>query len=79
MTYYVRACSVLTFVGFFVCVCYHSVYAPPWIYPPIALYGADILLRLFRYRFKDATITAPDEFMTLVSVLGCRRRGCAYD
>ncbi|KAG8215360.1 iron reductase [Butyriboletus roseoflavus] len=62
---------VLTFVAFFVCVCYHSIYAPPWIFPPLAFYGADMFLRLLRYRFKDATMTAPDEFMTFVRVHEC--------
>ncbi|KAH0834213.1 iron reductase [Lanmaoa asiatica] len=62
---------VLTFIAFFVCVCYHSVYAPPWIFPPLALYGADVFLRLLRYRFKDAAVTAPDKFMTFVRVHDC--------
>ncbi|KAF8549686.1 iron reductase [Imleria badia] len=62
---------VLTFVAFFVCVCYHSIYASPWIFPPLAFYGADMFLRLLRYRFKGASITAPDKFMTLVRVHDC--------
>lgn len=72
-------CSVLLFVAFFVCVCYHSIYAPPWIFPPLALYGADMFLRLLRYRFKDATVTAPDESMTLVSALAWHQCGCTDD
>lgn len=70
---------MLTFVAFFVCVCYHSIYATPWIFPPLALYGADMFLRLIRYRFKDATVTAPDKLMTLVSALACHQYGCTDD
>lgn len=58
--------SVLTYVAFFVTICYHTIYASPWIFPPLAFYGADVLLRLFRYRIKDATLTAQDAHMTLV-------------
>ncbi|KAF8126327.1 iron reductase [Boletus edulis] len=65
------ALHVVTFVAFFVCVCYHSIYASPWIFPPLAFYGADMFLRLLRYRFKDATVTAPDKFMTLVRINDC--------
>ncbi|KAG6377929.1 hypothetical protein JVT61DRAFT_14718 [Boletus reticuloceps] len=65
------ALHVFTFVAFFVCVCYHSIYASPWIFPPLAFYGADMFLRLLRYRFKDATVTAPDKFMTLVRINDC--------
>ncbi len=49
--------SVLTYVSFFVTICYHTIYARPWIYPPLAFYGLDLFLRLFRYRFKNATLT----------------------
>ncbi|KAG2040872.1 iron reductase [Suillus americanus] len=62
---------VLTYVAFFVTVCYHTIYASPWIFPPLAFYGADVLLRLFRYRIKDATLTAPDTHMTLIRVHNC--------
>ncbi|KAF9219855.1 iron reductase, partial [Gyrodon lividus] len=62
---------VLIFVAFFVTVCYHTMYASPWIFPPLAFYGADMLLRMLRYRFKDATLTAQDKFMTLVRVNDC--------
>ncbi|KAG1762575.1 iron reductase [Suillus occidentalis] len=33
---------VLTYVAFFVTICYHTIYASPWIFPPLAFYGADI-------------------------------------
>ncbi|KAF9241279.1 iron reductase [Melanogaster broomeanus] len=62
---------VLIFVAFFVTVCYHTIYASPWIFPPLAFYGADMLLRMLRYRFKDATLTAQDNFMTMVRINDC--------
>jgi ferric-chelate reductase len=54
------------FTTFFVIVCVHTPYSAPWIYPPVALYGADLLMRLIRFRIKDATLVAPDSQMTLV-------------
>lgn len=57
---------MFAFVAFFVTLCYHTIYASPWIFPPLALYGADMLLRLLKYRIKDATITAVDNQMTIV-------------
>ncbi|KAG1830120.1 iron reductase [Suillus variegatus] len=65
------AIHVLTYVAFFVTICYHTMYASPWIFPPLAFYGADVLLRLFRYRIKDATLTAQDAHMTLIRVHNC--------
>jgi hypothetical protein len=59
-------CSVLAFTAFFVTICYHTIYASPWIFPPLAFYGVDVLLRLFRYRIKDATLVAVDKQMTIV-------------
>ncbi len=61
--------SVLGFVAFFVTICYHTIYASPWIFPPLAFYGFDMLLRLFRYRIKDATLVPIDNNMTLVCSL----------
>ncbi len=57
--------SVLTYVSFFVTICYHTIYARPWIYPALAFYALDLLLRLFRYRIKDATLTCVGD-MTIV-------------
>ncbi|KAF9256526.1 hypothetical protein L218DRAFT_936602 [Marasmius fiardii PR-910] len=62
---------VLAFVAFFVTICYHTIYAPPWIFPPLAFYGFDMLLRLFKYRIKDATLTAVDHQMTLIRIPYC--------
>jgi len=58
--------SVLTYVAFFVTICYHTLYAFPWIFSPLAFYGADVLLRLLRCRIKDATLSARNVDMTLV-------------
>ena len=52
--------GVLYFVTFFVAVCYHTIYAAPWIFPPLALYGTDMLLRLLKDPIKDATLAAVD-------------------
>ncbi|KAK7032505.1 ferric-chelate reductase Frp1 [Paramarasmius palmivorus] len=62
---------VLLFVAFFVTICYHTIYAPPWIFPPLAFYGFDMLLRLFKYRIKDATLTPVDSQMTLIRIPHC--------
>ena len=47
----------MTDVSIFVTICCHTIYARPWIYPALAFYALDLLLRLFRYRIKDATLT----------------------
>ncbi|ETW79594.1 ferric reductase [Heterobasidion irregulare TC 32-1] len=62
---------VLTYVAFFVTLCYHTIYASPWIYPPLAFYGLDLLMRMFRYRIKDATLVPADDQMTLIHVRDC--------
>ncbi len=60
--------SVLTYVSFFITICYHTPFARPWIYPALAFYGLDLLMRLFRFRIKDASLT-PMRDMTIVFVL----------
>ncbi|KAI0820540.1 iron reductase [Trametes gibbosa] len=62
---------VLGYVAFFITICYHTDYAVPWIFPPLAFYGLDMLLRLFRYRIKDATLVPVDDNMTLIHVHDC--------
>ena len=59
--------SVLTYVSFFVTICYHTLFARPWIYPPLAFYGLDLLMRLFRFRIKDASLV-PMKDMTIVRI-----------
>lgn len=58
--------SILASVAFFVTICYHTIYASPWIFPPLAFYGLDMLLRFFRYRIKDATLTPISNQITMV-------------
>ncbi|KAJ3757470.1 iron reductase [Lentinula raphanica] len=62
---------VLGFVAFFITICYHTIYATPWIFPPLAFYAADMLMRMLRVRIKDATLTAVDSNMTLIRVQDC--------
>ncbi|KAI5117821.1 hypothetical protein M0805_004951 [Coniferiporia weirii] len=62
---------ILAVVAFFITLCYHTIYAVPYIFPPLAFYGLDLLLRLFRFRVKDATLIAPDNQMTIVRVQDC--------
>jgi hypothetical protein len=59
--------SIAGIVSFFVLVDYHTPYAMPWIFPPLALYGLDLVIRMLRYRVKEATLVAEDSSMTLVS------------
>jgi hypothetical protein len=61
--------SVLTYVSFFITICYHTLFARPWIYPTLAFYGLDLFMRLFRFRIKDASLT-PMKDMTIVFVPG---------
>ncbi|KAL0953023.1 hypothetical protein HGRIS_007227 [Hohenbuehelia grisea] len=61
----------LAFVAFFITLCYHTIYASPWIFPPLAFYAADLLMRLLRVRIKDATLVPVAHQMTLIRVAGC--------
>jgi len=61
--------SVLTYVSFFITICYHTPFAQPWIYPALAFYGLDLLMRVYRFRIKDASLT-PMTDMTMVLVPG---------
>ncbi|KIP02610.1 hypothetical protein PHLGIDRAFT_78922, partial [Phlebiopsis gigantea 11061_1 CR5-6] len=62
---------VLGFVAFFITICYHTTYASPWIFPPLAFYGLDLLMRMLRYNIKDATLVPVDGNMTLIHVHDC--------
>lgn len=62
---------VLGFVAFFVTIRYHTLYAAPWIYPPLAFYGLDLMMRLLRYRIKDASLVPIDQNMTLINIYDC--------
>lgn len=61
----------MSFVGFFVAVCYHTTYSIPWIFPPIALYALDLGLRMCKYRLKDAFLIPLDETMTMIHIPDC--------
>lgn len=58
---------MLSFIAFFVTICYHTIYSSPWIFTPLALYGLDLLIRMFRHRIKDAVLAPIGNQMTLVS------------
>ncbi|THH04361.1 hypothetical protein EW145_g5574 [Phellinidium pouzarii] len=62
---------MLAVIALFITICYHTIYAVPYIFPPLAFYGLDLVLRLLRFRVKDATLIAPDNQMTIVRVLDC--------
>ncbi|KAF9553360.1 hypothetical protein CPC08DRAFT_697815 [Agrocybe pediades] len=59
---------IFAFIAFFITICYHTIYASPWIFPPLAFYGLDILMRMFRHRIKDAVLVPVGKQMTLVHV-----------
>ncbi|KAK6981550.1 iron reductase [Favolaschia claudopus] len=52
----------LLFPAFFITICYHTIYASPWIFPPLAFYAADLLLRiLVRWRVVVGRLEARGE------------------
>ena len=53
-------------VSFFVVLCYHTIYAAPYIYPPLAFYAFDLFFRMVRTRVKDATLIPIDNQFTIV-------------
>ncbi|KAF9034815.1 iron reductase [Panaeolus papilionaceus] len=55
-------------IAFFITICYHTIYAAPWIFPPLAFHGLDLLLRLVRTRVKDAVLVPVDKQMTLIHI-----------
>ncbi|KAJ7164427.1 iron reductase [Mycena filopes] len=58
----------LTFPAFFVTICYHTIYASPWIFPPLAFYGADLLLRVLRWRVVVAHVEPREGGMALIHI-----------
>jgi len=66
--FYLHMASV---VAFFVLVSYHTPYSVPWVFPPMAFGGMDLLLRMFRCRVKVAELTADDGMMTLLRLEDC--------
>jgi hypothetical protein len=57
--------SFVSFVGFFAAIAYHTPYAQPWIFPPVALYAFDLFARLLKCRFRDVVLV-PLHGVTLV-------------
>ncbi|KAG6890390.1 hypothetical protein C0992_001781 [Termitomyces sp. T32_za158] len=57
--------------AFFITVCYHTIYAAPWIFPPIAIYAFDLLMRAGRFRLKDARLIPVDDQMTIIHIPDC--------
>ncbi|WWD17418.1 hypothetical protein CI109_101859 [Kwoniella shandongensis] len=62
---------VMFFVGFFAAISYHTPYSRPWIYPCVAIYAYDLLVRMFRYRLKDATLVPVDDTLTMIHIPDC--------
>ncbi|KAJ7157681.1 hypothetical protein C8R43DRAFT_1065062 [Mycena crocata] len=58
----------LAFPAFFVTLCYHTIYAAPWIFPPLAFYGFDVLLRVFRWRVVVGRVEAKVGGMSLIHI-----------
>ncbi|KAH7104492.1 iron reductase [Auriculariales sp. MPI-PUGE-AT-0066] len=59
---------VVTYTAFFILVCYHTEYAPPYIIPAVSFYAFDMFVRMLRFRIKDATLEACDQQMTIIHV-----------
>ncbi|TFY66277.1 hypothetical protein EVG20_g4809 [Dentipellis fragilis] len=62
---------ILLYPAFLVTLSYHTSHAARWIYPPLALYGLDLLMRLLRLRIKDATLVPSSHQMTLTHIHNC--------
>ncbi|KAM6491232.1 Ferric reductase like transmembrane component domain containing protein [Amanita muscaria] len=58
----------LCYTAFLITVCYHTIYARPWVYAPVAFYGLDLLLRMVKMRIQDAVLVPADNLMTLINV-----------
>ncbi|KAJ6529419.1 hypothetical protein DFH09DRAFT_1093996 [Mycena vulgaris] len=58
----------LAFPAFFITLCYHTIYATPWIFPPIAFYAADVLLRVVRWRVVVARVEGRAGGLSLIHV-----------
>ncbi|KAJ6566192.1 hypothetical protein B0H19DRAFT_1025025 [Mycena capillaripes] len=58
----------LTFPAFFITICYHTIYASPWIFPPLAFYAADVLVRMYRWRVVVARAEGREGGLTLIHI-----------
>ncbi|KAJ7107715.1 hypothetical protein C8R44DRAFT_637013 [Mycena epipterygia] len=58
----------LTFPAFFVTICYHTPFVYPWIFPPVAFYAFDVLLRVLKFRVVVARVRACDGGLSVISI-----------
>ncbi|KAK7042005.1 iron reductase [Favolaschia claudopus] len=58
----------ITFPTFFILICYHTRFAYPWIYPPLAFFALDLLLRLLKFRIAVASIRACDGGLSIITI-----------
>ncbi|KAJ6458581.1 iron reductase [Mycena vitilis] len=58
----------LTFPAFFITICYHTLYASPWIFPPLAFYAADVLVRVLRWRVVVGRVEGRDGGLALIHI-----------
>ncbi|KAL5479082.1 FRP1_2 [Sanghuangporus weigelae] len=66
-----RVIHLLSVPAFAIAMRYHTRHTIPYLYPSLALWGFDLLLRLFRMRMRTATLIAPDAQMTIVRIHDC--------
>ncbi|OXG36687.1 ferric-chelate reductase [Cryptococcus neoformans Ze90-1] len=62
---------IMFFVGFFAALSYHTPYSRPWIWPCVAIYAYDLIVRMLRYRIKDATLVPVDKTLTMIHIPDC--------
>ncbi|KAJ7308701.1 hypothetical protein DFH08DRAFT_1088395 [Mycena albidolilacea] len=58
--------SYLLFSALFVTLCYYTIFAPPWIFPPRAFHGADLLLQILRWQVVMGRVEGKEGDMSLV-------------
>ncbi|WVQ82201.1 hypothetical protein IAT38_004329 [Cryptococcus sp. DSM 104549] len=62
---------VMFFTGFFAALSYHTPYSRKWVYACAAIYAYDLIVRMFRYRIKDATLVPVDDTLTMIHIPDC--------
>ncbi|KIR77298.1 ferric-chelate reductase [Cryptococcus gattii E566] len=62
---------IMFFVGFFAAVSYHTPYSQPWIWACVSIYAYDLVVRMLRYRIKDATLVPVDKTLTMIYIPDC--------
>ncbi|KAL5496138.1 FRP1_2 [Sanghuangporus vaninii] len=66
-----RLIHLLSVPAFAIAMRYHTRHTIPYLYPSLALWGFDLLLRLFRMRMRTATLISPDTQMTVLRIQDC--------